>query len=130
MRTKDEIRADWDIVENSNSGSDGLADLAEERLYTDIPDLLNELEEQAVYIAGQQDALAEKDERIQDLEGVLSGGQEVLCAQNATIGNLREENERLQAALIEAREPVSDAMATLIAATLQRGTPTLWGKAE
>ncbi len=36
--------------------------------------------------------------------------------------------ERLEAALIEAREPVSDATAALIAATLQRGTPVLWEK--
>ena len=53
MRTIEQIRADWDLVEDESGSDWGPIELAEERLYNDIPDLLA--------------ALAEKDAEIERL---------------------------------------------------------------
>jgi len=54
MRTIEQIRADWDLVEDESASEWGPIELAEERLYNDIPDLLA--------------ALAEKDAEIEQLK--------------------------------------------------------------
>jgi len=54
MRTTEQIRADWDLVEDESASEWGPIELAEERLYNDIPDLLA--------------ALAEKDAEIEQLK--------------------------------------------------------------
>ena len=54
MRTIEQIRADWDLIEDESASEWGPIELAEERLYNDIPDLLA--------------ALAEKDTEIEQLK--------------------------------------------------------------
>ncbi len=80
MRTLDEIRANWDTF---MTGSQGAAELAEEQLFTDIPDMLA--------------ALAEKDAEIKRLTDVVEFRRVTSNVQNqdiielrATVAHLRE----------------------------------------
>ena len=70
MRTIEQIRADWDLVEDE-SADWGPIELAEERLYNDIPDVLT--------------ALTEKDteiERLRRLSGRLEEAEYGMVAGN------------------------------------------------
>ena len=85
MRTIEQIRADWDLVEDESGSDWGPIELAEEHLYNDIPDLLA--------------ALAEKDAEIERLRNIarLAG---TLTDRLAEI-NLATDNARAIAAAMQ-----------------------------
>ena len=61
MRTIEQIRADWDLVEDE-SADWGPIELAEERLYNDIPDLLAALAAKDAEIEQLQEEIGETSE--------------------------------------------------------------------
>ena len=85
MRTIEQIRADWDLVEDESASEWGPIELAEERLYNDIPDVLA--------------ALAAKDAEIERLRNIarLAGN---LTDRLAEI-NLATDNARAIAAAMQ-----------------------------
>ena len=64
MRTIEQIQADWDLVEDESGSDWGPIELAEERLYNDIPDVLAALTE--------KDAEIEKLRKVAKLAGNLT----------------------------------------------------------